>query len=399
MHCAIRNPGVPALVGLSALTLAVSISSCGGDDDKTPVGPGPDVPATTRSFAPNRLSAHLSHNGRGLSATPGGDLVNAVLYGSSSVLFDHGLWLGAVVGGQERVTASAYFAGECRPLPRGNDAGSTLVYILEPEDTVGDPDYDQWPLAAGAPRTQAGTPAVFGSATAWAAFDDLDPLTHEVLNGVPLGAEIRETVWADAAFETVLFYRFEVKNVSINPWSEVYLAAWSDVDLGLASNDVVGCDLTRHLGYVYTDSNHPEVVADGKQPAVGFCLLKTPGDVGMYAFPKLYKNIDEPETVAEAMNVLRGKLKTGEAFIDSVTTLPTRYWASGDPVTGSGFVDRQSGDRRVLLSTGAFGVAPGETIVVTYAVILALGVDALQAVTQLGTLTDQVRGDAAAWDY
>ena len=89
-------------------------------------------------------------------------------------------------------------------------------------------------------------------------------------------------------------------------------------------------------------------------------------------------------------NFMQGKYGiTGEFFIDPSTNLTTSYALSGNPVTGTGWLDGinlQAGDRRLGFSTGPFQMAPLDTQTIVIAEIVAgatPGVDHIAAISLL----------------
>ena len=86
-------------------------------------------------------------------------------------------------------------------------------------------------------------------------------------------------------------------------------------------------------------------------------------------------------------NFMQGKIgATGVYFVNPITSLPTTYALSGNPVMGSGWIDgmlQASKDRRLGLSTGPIQMAPGDTQLVVIAEIAGgaiVGIDYLSAI-------------------
>jgi hypothetical protein len=61
----------------------------------------------------------------------------------------------------------------------------------------------------------------------------------------------------------------------------------------------------------------------------------------------------------------------------------TTYMVTGDPVAGTGWLDPAPADKRMLLSMGPFRMAPGETQVLTAAIMVGQGADRLSSITAL----------------
>jgi len=79
-------------------------------------------------------------------------------------------------------------------------------------------------------------------------------------------------------------------------------------------------------------------------------------------------------------------------FIDPSTGNVTRYLASGDPVTGRGWVN-PSYDCTFTLSSGPFTFAAGDTQEVVVASTIAMGADRISSVTALKSYAAQLRSD------
>lgn len=387
------TPTASATGAAAAILFVIFLSACGGDDDE-PTEPARDLPAASRDVQMGDFRIHFEHDGRGLPS----DGNPSVEWQDTAILFDRGLWIGAEVANAPRVSAAAYFGGECAPLALPDSMHVTLVYRLDREASPGDPDFDAWPIGAGAPGVDA-RPLLFGDLLSWRAYDDRDAARHVLLHSAPLDAEIRETTWWDASAPRVFFVRHEIRNVGSRGWRDAHLGLWADVDLGVPWNDRTACDLSRQLGYVYSDPAAPEsVFAATLQPAIGMRLLRIPPGAEFWAFTRQWKNVDEPATAAEAMRCLRGLLPNGSAMIDSSSGEPTRFWASGDPVSGEGQVEHQWLDRRVLMSIGPLQVDRGESITLIHAVVFALAGSSTDAILELRARSDAIANTPSLWD-
>ncbi|NQU28499.1 MAG: hypothetical protein HQ528_09445 [Candidatus Marinimicrobia bacterium] len=106
----------------------------------------------------------------------------------------------------------------------------------------------------------------------------------------------------------------------------------------------------------------------------------------MTAFIKIIRGeYGDPETAEEYYNFMNGRVGiTGLPYTDPNTGQPGVFVANGDPVTGTGWLDSDrhpSGDRRYMLSSGPFTMAPGEEQEIITAITVARGTDALNSVT------------------
>ena len=81
----------------------------------------------------------------------------------------------------------------------------------------------------------------------------------------------------------------------------------------------------------------------------------------------------------------RGFDKVGNVIIDSVTRQPTRFPFSGDPVTGSGWIDNRHnpGEAGILMFTGPFTLAAGDSQWMMAALIPADAGEPMPSITLL----------------
>ncbi len=194
----------------------------------------------------------------------------------------------------------------------------------------------------------------------------------------------------------------------------MYLCQWSDPDLGDAGDDFVGSDISLSLGFVYNsktlDSEFRKFAL--APPAAGYDFLQgpiipAPGDSAVFdlKYKKDFRNLpmtsfiyfggtytDPPFTSSGAIQwyqMFRGLPPTPQGppdpdpLINPSTGLVTPFWLSGDPVAKTGWLDKTPGDRRLLLNSGPFTMALGDTQELVSAVIAGVGSDYLSSVSVL----------------
>lgn len=322
--------------------------------------------------------------------------------GTTTTVFAAGTWIGALVNGQPRVAVAEY-SQEFVPGPMLNggsqpDQPRFKNYKILRGNTTS-PDYLNWPVQDGAPLDAAGNPLLLGDATIWSVFNDADFTVHTNNAGttLPLGLEIQQTTFAfnrAGALGNMIFVKLKLRNRGLNFLDQAYVSLWSDPDVGSALDDLVGCDTTLALGYAYNATN-ADLRYGSTPPAVGFQLLQGatvpagPGvtdTLGMTAFTK-YINGTDPTSALETYNYLRGLHVDGSQMHvnDDTTAAITRFQVSGDPVTGTGWLDTNSSDRRMFVVTGPFTMAPGDEQEVIGAVIVGRGSDRLASISDLRT--------------
>lgn len=132
-----------------------------------------------------------------------------------------------------------------------------------------------------------------GDQTIWWVFNDKGN-AHTETGGSAIGMEIRAQAFAFATNDEInnmTFYSYEIINRSTYTLTNTYFSPWTDVDLGYAKDDYVGCDVERGLGYGYNGKN---VDGSGQSEAYG----ANPPSVGIDFFQGPYLDpdgIDNPK--------------------------------------------------------------------------------------------------------
>ncbi|MDA0336653.1 MAG: hypothetical protein O2782_15935 [bacterium] len=231
--------------------------------------------------------------------------------------------------------------------------------------------------------------------------------------------------------------------------NDMYFAQWSDPDLGDYGDDFAGSDVDLSLGYVYNgqqDDSH-YTAFNLAPPAAGYDFLQGPvvpvylkddnGDdavdddgnaildtsaEAIFNFGRRpgYKNlpmtsyvyfaagsaIGDPELgeyvgTEEWYNLLRGyqpqpDINSPVPYVNPLTGEETKFTLDGDPTRATGWNDGTplpAGDRRIVLNTGPFTMALGDTQEVVVALLGAVSTDRLRSVAKL-KFTDQFVQDA-----
>jgi hypothetical protein len=310
-----------------------------------------------------------------------------------SCSFAAGLWVGALVDGDLRLALGIYVP-EFSPGPIdefGNypDPSDTThkVYKIVKGDTLSS-DYLNWPSHLGAPADSYGNPLVIGEQTLWCVYNDANPDRHVAIEGGtdPLGLEIQQMAYAfntNGALGNVVFMEFKIINDLSNTLDSTYLAIWCDTDIGSFNDDVGGCAVGRDLGYAYNGAS-PDGIYGSNPPALGFDLVKGPiGDGGsgipMTAF-RAYRSGFDPITPSECYNIMKGLTVSGDPLVDPTTSDTTTYQYPGNPVAGTGWLDANPDDNRILLAAGPFTMEPDDTQHIAVAIIVGQGSDRLESV-------------------
>ena len=305
-----------------------------------------------------------------------------------------GLWMGAKVGGETRVVIGGY-AQEFTPGPMigtnaAPDQPTYKVYKVSREDTTGWADWvaNAAPLGAlvdtvdGVP-----VPHIIGDQTLWAVFNDANPGRHVATEGktAPLGVEVQLTAFGfnrQGALGNTDFLSYKIINKGGNTLDSTFVSIWADPDNGSANDDLDGVDVPVSLGYCYNATN-TDAIYGNNPPAVGFDFFQGP-KVGSSFLPmssfNVYINGTDPLDFVQTYNYMQGLTRDGDPVVDPTTNQVTTFSVPGDPLKGTGWLDTNPADRRLMLSTGPFTMAPGDTQIVVTAVIVGQGRDRLSSI-------------------
>ncbi|UCF63986.1 MAG: T9SS type A sorting domain-containing protein [bacterium] len=268
----------------------------------------------------------------------------------------------------------------------------------------------------------------------WFVCNDLDSSLSTMLYGSPpLGIELQVTMWGykgHTGIAQAAFRRYRFINKSGYPIDSMYVSQFSDTDIGVYSNDLVGCDSLLGLSFGYNgEPSDPEFNIFGiAPPAIGYTLLQgpavpSPGDTALFNFQKKsdFRNLpltsfgyfsagnpewDDPDFSSyngtlQWFNLLRGFIPTDDVlnpipFTHRNTGAVTKYPLNGDPLNGIGDVDGTGNnfppaDRRIALCTGPFSVMDGDTQEVVWGIVGGSGSDYLNSVTEMKNVVEEIR--------
>ncbi len=314
--------------------------------------------------------------------------------------------------------------GYQKPKPFNYDKTKGAIFNT---DSLIAHNYDEPGLAGVDPKSPA-------DQVIWTVINDLDRSASTGLFGSePLGLEAQITLWGykrTDAMGNLYFKKIRFINkggvITVLPDTKgsfhidsMYFAQWSDPDLGSYGDDLCGVDQPLSLGFVY---NGNAVDAEYKKfnlppPAVGYDFLQgplvpgAPTDSGVFNLKRVYgkKNLpmtsfayfsagsgisDPPFTYVGGLRwwrMLQGFVPedaaTWRLYPHPTGVTPTKFPLNGDPVKKTGFIDGAGtpssfapGDRRIVLNTGPFSLAPGDTQEVVVGTVAGLGSDRFSSI-------------------
>jgi len=401
-------------------------------------------------FTINQISTPVINNGS--TDREGGN--SGLVYpkgGTKTAVFQSGFFFGGIQNGVKKVGGSMYdsglLVGPINPDGTPNKTDAQSIYRVRPDWQSGDlsaeakvaaglnvddirkiykEDWNNWPAQFGAPYKDVDKDGKYNPAvdipgypgadqTIWFVANDADSKTAgQFLNTVPLGVEIQTTIWGyntNTALGYMLFRRYRIINKSKSDINDMYLAMWSDVDLGGAGDDLIGVDTELNLGFCYNGTAVDEQYGR-TPPAVGFDFFQGPivdgnaGDVAIFDNKKIpgkknlglenffyfinnEPNLGDPQNVKEAYFLLQGLKPGGDPYTEFSTGKVTTHPFSGDPVLGTGDLDAnefQPGDRRFGQSSGPFKFKVGDVQEIVVAEIVAGDIEGVDNISAVGLL-------------
>ena len=294
-------------------------------------------------------------------------------------------------------------------------------------------DWIEWPADLGAPFNDVNNngiyepsidiPGVPGTAqTLWYVANDLDStLTKQLYGADPIGIEIQSTIWAynvNGPLGNTIFRKFKLINKSKSQnnlqgivYDSMFVAMFSDADIGNYNNDVQGSDSSLSLSYMYNSSVPPVYDYSGfVESSLGLQILSgptvdSPGDSAIVNGKKIVGKRNLKATSAfytnryendksdprnrnilgsqQFYNLFNGKYSiSGIPFYDPVNQRETKFSFDGDLISNTGWIERLNAndDKRFGLASGPFTIAPGDTQEVVFAEFGVLADDRISSV-------------------
>lgn len=195
---------------------------------------------------------------------------------------------------------------------------------------------------------------------------------------------------SDSALHNTVFLRYRLHNVSGLNYDSLYLANWTDLDIGYYQDDYVGSDPSRNAYYAYNATNNDDAAQAGygaNPPAQAVVFLSHPMNRFIY-----YNNdtsaLGNPVNAQQKFNYMRGLNLAGQPIGE-------QYMFSGNPVTGTGSNEltlaNTPGDRRGLGMMPPISLPAGASICVDFAYVYGRGSSNLNSITVMRERIDAVR--------
>ena len=319
--------------------------------------------------------------------------------------YTSGLWIVAV--GEDSIrTATAEIESEFIPGSYGSNPDSSIyrIYSITSDDQGGGNDWLEWPVEQGAPWVDldqngqwdptVDQPDFKGDLFSWSLMNDGLESLHQELRGTdPIGVEVRSSVFgygSDSLLNNVVFYTWDIINRSNINYEELLIGLWADPQIGDRRNDLVGCNPNKGYAFSYNQARIDEIYG-AEVPALGYVMLDSPDTT--FRFMPLFSSWDstynEPVTPTQIERSIRG------ANTNPLTGEHQTYAFNGDPIYHTGwnmadFFSSREGVRFVL-GARAQHFAPGDSIQVSAAVVLAEGYSHLGSLAALYDEIDMIR--------
>jgi serine protease len=185
----------------------------------------------------------------------------------------------------------------------------------------------------------------------WSDFDTYGRF-NDNSNGTPLGLLVnyRSMSWSSTPFSKFHIFEYNIRNNGNNTLNNLYAGIFSDWDIQTFANNKADEDVALKMGYVWcTDANG--LYAGTK--------VLTPGPFKHYA-------IDNITGGGGGLD-----LSNGFDNAEKYTSLSTNRATAGGAGTGNDVID--------IVSTGPFTLAPGDSVVVAFALIAGSEINDLTA--------------------
>ena len=281
--------------------------------------------------------------------------------------------------------------------------------------------------------------------------------SHTETGGDSIGVEIHAQAFAFRGTESLnntTFYNYKIFNRSYHDYHDFYFANYTDMDIGCAEDDYVGCDVQRGLGYSYNGDaidNNCSWAIGANPPAAGIDFIKGPlaplqdgidnDRDGSFDEPgERYSTISkfvyfdrtlnqgifgDPNTAVQYYNYMKGLWRdntpfvygsTGNSSSSGATSILTDYCFPGDSdptffgtngidpgfdwgeqyPLGPGSAANPIGDRRMMNAVGPFDFNSGDTVDITFAAMYArrYSGDPYQSVIALKEIDDTIQSFA-----
>lgn len=296
-------------------------------------------------------------------------------------------------------------------------------------------DYENWSVTLGAPYIDVNNDGKYTSwidkpgfynadQTIWFVCNDQiaakNTVSTDIYKTKKTNVEVQATIWAYSKYDllkSTIFKKYKVINRSkTETIKDMYIAIYSDADMGDGWYNLVGCDSTLGIGYIYNEADS-DYRYGNNLPVYAIILLqgaivnsepieyafvngkKILGkkDLGMSSFNNLiWGNGDWPSPKpTNYYNALQGLSFFGRLpFVNPITNQQTKFPQSGYPPTNTGWLDKPSFPRQnrdFQINTGPFNLMPGEFQEIIFAQIITTSTNRMGNISYIKYLAKYVK--------
>lgn len=184
-------------------------------------------------------------------------------------------------------------------------------------------------------------PRVVGDEASWHVYNAMGNISGT--GTPPIGIEIQEENFAfsgTSLLNQAVFFRHKIINRSNNTYDSVYTGMFLDPDIGGGSDDFVGCDVGRNLGYAYNGDNNDNASGGyGLNPPT-FGLLQLEGP---FSAPNDGIDNDRDGQTDEMHTDCDGNLQPERIAMTSFRTFNNDATVSGNPTVARHVMQYLSG--------------------------------------------------------
>lgn len=402
---------------------------------------------STSTMDLNNVNFHISNSGvlfnNAATAEPGYIVPKN---NGTAIIYAAGLWFGGVdINGQLKLAAMRYGLGnDYRPGPYSTDFSydstdyvsqyGTSIWTISQTDVedhiqnFNNPGYSVPASIANWPGNGDVSLGVAEQLAPYVDFNDngiyepqlgdyplikgcqatymilTDHIIHTESFGDPIGLELHLMFYQydglqPEALSNTTFLDVRAINRSTQTLYDFYGGFFVDGDLGNYSDDYVGCDSLRNLGFMYNadnlDENSSGVQGYGAlPPAFGVLSLNTPlSSFSAFTNSSVFPQAD-PQTAHQHHQFLRGNLADGTPMMNNQGQA-TKFLYSGDPSEAGSYSEtglaNAPGDRRMLLAHNLDVLQPGTVLNLSYAIVYQRSGSNLESLEDLRLVSDSVQ--------
>ncbi len=319
------------------------------------------------------------------------------------VIFSAGLWLGTFSNAEPKANIVWVGSGNSRSNYTTKWPDRKLgVHFADPS-IISMPNIN-WPIDDGFPVDEQNNPIHYGDAMCWSVLRSDSTQTENVLSQPVPNVKIVNTLYGYSRedLKNTIFLNYDISTLKLASFDEMYCGFYSDSDF-ISTGNKTGYDSDRGISYTYNPSD------TGKTYISAFAFLRIPfagpSHFGVTSHRIMRKNFDPNfgeknfNTAQQVIYALQGLDNAGQAMVNPITGEITKYAFTGDPVTGTGWLDDIPSDVRNLISSGPFSIEANQNKKITVVWVVEFGnnlADALQAVKNK---IDAIRNEPNLWNF